>query len=504
VRPLLLRLNRPVAAVLLVTALAGFIRFAHLRHPVDTVFDEVYYPKAACILVGWDNETCHIDSSDERYWRDTKWDVGSWVHPPLGKWQIALGIKAFGMNSFGWRFTTALAGTMVVFFTAILAQLLFANPVWTYVAGGLLAIEDLNVVMSRTALLDTHLELWVVLGFLFLVLDRRWIERRQARDPQPTEEAPDPPPARTFSPVWRPWRLAAGAALGAACAVKWSGAYALATAVLIAFVWEIVRRHRHDVSWTRAVGRTIVRESFGLVLAFLVVPVAVFVLTWVPWLHHFDWSVSAWRDNLAAAWRYQKNGIPRFVTDPDTHQLKLGHAYYSLWWTWPLLLRPVSFYLKDVGSSVQQVLAIGNPGIFWAGIVAFPFAAFAWRRLRDWRAGFVLLAYLGQWLPWGAVSRGEFFFYILPATPFLVLAVTYMLQQLSDARLIVREPGTRDVAVNPVTGGPAISTAYVYRPFVWAYLIATAALFLLEWPVLSAGQITDLHQRAIVWFRGWF
>ncbi len=97
--PLLSRLNRPVVAVITVTALAGFLRFFHLQQPPDFVFDEVYYPKAACILVGWSNQVCHVDSSDEKYWRAQKWDVGSWVHPPLGKWEIAMGIKAFGMNS---------------------------------------------------------------------------------------------------------------------------------------------------------------------------------------------------------------------------------------------------------------------------------------------------------------------------------------------------------------------------------------------------------------------
>ena len=92
------RLNRPVVAIAAVTLLAGWLRFVHVSHPSDYVFDEVYYPKAACILVGWSNETCTIDSSDEQYWRQQKWDVGSWVHPPLGKWEIAMGIKAFGMR----------------------------------------------------------------------------------------------------------------------------------------------------------------------------------------------------------------------------------------------------------------------------------------------------------------------------------------------------------------------------------------------------------------------
>ena len=93
------RLNRPAVAIVAVTLLAGWLRIVHVSHPSDYVFDEVYYPKAACILVGWSNETCTIDSSDETYWRTTKWDVGSWVHPPLGKWEIALTSLESGFES---------------------------------------------------------------------------------------------------------------------------------------------------------------------------------------------------------------------------------------------------------------------------------------------------------------------------------------------------------------------------------------------------------------------
>ena len=32
------------------------------------------------------------------------------VHPPVGKWLIALGEKAFGMDPFGWRVAAAITG----------------------------------------------------------------------------------------------------------------------------------------------------------------------------------------------------------------------------------------------------------------------------------------------------------------------------------------------------------------------------------------------------------
>ena len=84
----------------------------------------------------------------------------------------------------------------------------------------------------------------------------------------------------------------------------------------------------------------------------------------------------------------------------------------------------------------------------------------------------------------------------------MVLAVTYLLRQLSDATLVVR--GTDgQIAIDPETGGLAVSTAYVYRPFVWIYLIAAVAMFVWFWPVLTAGRISDLRWPTIVWFPGW-
>jgi hypothetical protein len=68
----------------------------------------------------------------------------------------------------------------------------------------------------------------------------------------------------------------------------------------------------------------------------------------------------------------------------------------------------------------------------------------------------------------------------------------------------VREPDTGEVALHPATGEPAISTAHVYRPFIWAFIIIPAvAVFAWFWPILTAGRITDLHVRTIVWFRAW-
>ncbi|MEW6059873.1 MAG: phospholipid carrier-dependent glycosyltransferase, partial [Actinomycetota bacterium] len=321
-------LNRPVVAVIAVGLIAGGLRFVHLGYPHGRVFDEIYYSKSACILLGHSNEICDVTSGDEKYWRSDKQDTGAWVHPPLGKWAIALGELAFGTDSFGWRVSSAVAGTATVMLLAVIVQLLVGSPIWTFGGGLLIATESLNFVQSRVSMLDIFVTFWIVLGFVFLLLDRRWIERRMpplppapgdggasatSSPPAATRSSdgstaegiaegsgvvsappsPRPPvPQRVPSPLLRPWRIAAGLALGAAFATKWSGVTAIAGAIFVSFLWELTRRRR--IGMQRYVWSTIGREGPALVLWFLLLPAAVYLVSYLGWFLHFGFDFGSW------------------------------------------------------------------------------------------------------------------------------------------------------------------------------------------------------------------
>jgi dolichyl-phosphate-mannose-protein mannosyltransferase len=513
------RLHRPWVAVLSVAAIAAVIRFAAIDDPREMVFDELYYAKAGCVQVtDLSEKDCRVDSADERYWVENEWDMGSWVHPPLGKLTIGLGIEAFSMSSFGWRITSALAGIGVAVFTALMAQLLLGRPVWTFVAGLLVAVDGLNVVQSRVALLDIHLAFWVTLGFLLLLLDRRWIGRRTDRRGPTAEPAPDVPPAdpdsppadpvpaaappRVPSPFLRPWRLAAGAAFGAAMAVKWSGAMAIPAAVLLTYIWETTRRRQEGRTGGSAFVRALGLETLGVVVAFAIVPVVVYALTWVPWIVHFDASLADFLTQHRDMWNYHRD-LRATALDASTDTFTPTHAYYSKAWTWIPMLRPVSYFVEDLGPDIRQILAIGNPVLFWGTMWTIPYCAWAWWRKRDWTPGFVVVAFAGLYLPWFLVSRPQFFFYALPLTPFMALAAVYTLRDLAAAHLVIRDHESGEVAVDPETGEPAISRRKPYLPFVWGYVAAAVGLFLWMWPILTAGRIADTMWKARVWFRGW-
>ena len=127
------RLQDRLAGWLLATGLAVFaflIRVHNLGFPAKIVFDETYYAKDAWGL---------LHSGYERQWLANKpfntdakiadGDLSGFtegpaavVHPPLGKWLIAIGEHFFGMTPFGWRISACVFGALLVLLTVRLAR----------------------------------------------------------------------------------------------------------------------------------------------------------------------------------------------------------------------------------------------------------------------------------------------------------------------------------------------------------------------------------------------
>jgi dolichyl-phosphate-mannose--protein O-mannosyl transferase len=137
----------------LITVFALILRLWNLNKPSGYIFDEIYYAKNANSLI---QNGVEINAAGE----------GEFVvHPPLGKWLIGIGIRVFGNNEFGWRISAALIGTVCVVLLFLITQRLFNSFYLSHIAALLMALDGLNLVMSRIALLDIFL-----LFFIFLLL----------------------------------------------------------------------------------------------------------------------------------------------------------------------------------------------------------------------------------------------------------------------------------------------------------------------------------------------
>lgn len=116
---------------LLVTLLAGVLRFWNLGHPKAVIFDETYYAKDAWGLVhrgfevNWDKNANDLILSGGHVTIPA--DAAYVVHPPVGKYVIGIGELLFGFDPFGWRFMTALLGTLSVLMLCRIGRRLFRS-----------------------------------------------------------------------------------------------------------------------------------------------------------------------------------------------------------------------------------------------------------------------------------------------------------------------------------------------------------------------------------------
>src|ERR1022692_3148604 len=481
---------------LLVTALGTFLRFSGLSDPRAVIFDETYYVGDAYGILRHGVEINHVKNANAILASGRSTHIlasgGEFVvHPPLGKVLIAGGEWLFGLTPFGWRFSAAVVGSLAILLTARIARRMTRSTLLGCVAGLLLALDGLEFVMSRTALLDIFVMFWVLAAFGSLVVDR---DRSRARIAAAVAAGTADDRGPRLGIRW--WRVAAGLCLGLATASKWNGIYYIAAFGCLAIAWDVgARRAAGFPGYVRGALR---RDASWLPVSFGLVPLAAYLASYSGWFastagYDRDWA--AQNGNHTPVWSaldslYQYTiAMWHFSVTLDA-----GHPYKSQPWTWLMMSRPVSFYYATPNtcgakSCSQEVLAIGTPLIWWASIPALAACVVWWLARRDWRAGAVLVGVAAGWLPWFWFAwhdhRTEYYFYAIVFLPYLVMAITLCLGLvIGPARAA---PGRR-AAGAIVSGG---------------YLLLTLASFAYLYPVLTAQVMPYGAWFSRMWFHSW-
>lgn len=341
-----------------VLLLGGLVRFINLSSPAELVFDEVYYVNGAQDYLKNGVET---DGAKPEFI----------VHPPVGKWAIAAGIKIFGDNSFGWRFSAALVGTLSILLIFLVARRLFHSYFLALLAAALTAIDGLHIVMSRTALLDIFLMFFILLGFLLVLYERN---------------------------------ILAALAFGLALGTKWSALYFIA-AILI---YLVITRKRVPYSYL------------------IIIPIT-YIASWFGWfLSDKGWSRN-FSSNPIISWLHYHREMLNFHTGLTTE-----HSYQANPWNWLILGRPTSFFYstpKSCGQSncSQEILAMGTPLIWWSGVFALAITLGYFLYRREKVALLILIGVAANYLPWFFFQkRTMFYFYSIAFQPFLILSIVYV------------------------------------------------------------------------------
>jgi len=506
-------------ATLAVTALAGFLRLWQLGTPHQFLFDETYYAKDAWSLLHHGYVTGYVEDANDKIldgqvnglFTDEPSMV---VHPEAGKWLVALGEQIFGMDPFGWRFAAAVVGTLMVLVIIRLVRRLTGSTLLGCTAGVLLCFDGLQLVLSRLALLDIFLAFFLLCAVSCLVADRDWGRLRLARL-APGEHGCGWGPVRGLR--FRPWRLAAGVLLGLAVATKWGALFPLAAFGLLVWMWDAGARRALGVR--AAVWKSAVVDAIPAFFYLVVVAGLVYVLTWTGWLLNAAEYESALSDtqygpywgsyletdatgvvgelgeSLRSLWNYHQDVYTFHTKGLDDAE----HTYQSDPWGWLVLNRPVGVDAQldirpgqqgcdaPAGSScLRQVLLLGTPVLWWGGVVALLYAAFAWLGRRDWRYGLAVVGVLSSWLPWLRYDdRPIFSYYAVTIIPFTVIALTLLLGQLL---------GDRHASYRRRLWGTVAAGTFVLL------VVVNFAWF---WPIYTDQLITTPQWLQRVWFREW-
>jgi len=474
------------AGPLLVTALGAFLRFNRLSVPKAVVFDETYYVGDAWAILQHGVEINHVKNANALLAAGSTHILAGTqgelvAHPPLGKMMIAVGEWLFGLTPFGWRFSVALVGSLSILMLARIVRRMTGSTLLGCIAGLLMALDGLELVLSRTAILDIFVMFWVLAAFGLLVIDRDRGRARLAAAAdalgQPGSGEPDPRGPR-LGIRWL--RVAAGLCLGASVACKWNGVWYILAFGALVLAWDLGARLparlagvlRSDAKW--------------LPVSFVAVPAAVYIASWTGWFatpYGYDRNGAAFSPTHHAtstivAWLQYNKWMLQFGLG-----LSSGQTYKSNPLGWLVLARPISFYSvcsKPCGSGTEQeVLAIGTPAIWWAAAAATLVCLAWWLMRRDWRAGAVLLGIAAGWLPWIWFylhdQRTEFYYYAVTFEPFLIIAVTLCLG-------LIIGPAAAGTARRAT--GAAAAGAYLY-------------------PILAAKVIPYSAWLSRMWFKSW-
>jgi dolichyl-phosphate-mannose--protein O-mannosyl transferase len=167
--------------------------------------------------------------------------------------------------------------------------------------------------------------------------------------------------------------------------------------------------------------------------------------------------------------------------------LTTDHSYQASAWNWLILGRPTSFFYDDpkscgAESCSQEVLAIGTPILWWAGLVAIFVAIGYFIYRREKSNGLILLFLLSSYLPWLAFpERTTFFFYAIAFQPFFILCIGFVLSKFIESE----------------------ATRKLRQQYTLAGVALVALCFAYFFPVFVGQTINYSDWYARMWFSSW-
>ncbi len=182
--------------------------------------------------------------------------------------------------------------------------------------------------------------------------------------------------------------------LGLAIASKWTGVYLLPLLILI----------------------TLKKRNYFKLSFFIIIPPIVYLATYIPFFL-YGYTINNFIELVKQQVYYHTN-------------LKATHDYASPWWSWPLNLYPVWYFVDYQKDKISNIFASGNPLLFWLGSLSTVVGIIEIFKKRSFNLLIVILGALLFLLPWAFSPRIMFLYYFAPVIPFITITLAYQIMKL--------------------------------------------------------------------------
>jgi hypothetical protein len=513
----------------------------------DMYFDEIYHARTAYEIVY--NDDLYRSSGRAVAFEDG-YPIYEWTHPSLGKLFIAGGIRIFGMTPFGWRFAGTFFGVLILAVLYVFAKRIFRRTDFALIAAGLFAVDGMHFAQTRIATIDTYALFFTLLMFLFmgdyitedfekrpywkkiallglsglafgLGVSSKWtcfysgaglavlyfgdliynlVRMLVKRHKQPKEERKKlPVNVLAYAPVlfalavivlhitgaWTDWNTLRDPLTGVLDGEK-AGTETIrlflssdqvirtlliltGVSVVSSVVFRLAMRKREDLDPSL---NDLLMTPVWCCLFFIVIPIVLYAVT--NYCYYITKNCTTLEEKLTELWKTQ-------ISMYNYHsKLVATHPCQSMWYRWPLAGKSVWFYsgYPIVGGAQwsSNISSTGNPAIWVVSAFGAVFAAVNWFKdsaCRKDRAFItVLVSILAGLLPWILVTRCVFLYHYFSTIPFMMLMTLLGL-------CYVEKKYPR--------------TAWLK----WAWLIASAVVFLLMLPAVSGIPVPKGYARFI-------
>ncbi len=387
----------------------------------STYFDEIYFARTAY-----------------EYANDL--EAYEWIHPPLGKILISIPIKLFKMAPFYYRFMSNLAGILMIPVLYILGKRIFKKTIYALLPALFMMIDTFHFAHTRMCQIDGFLVLFILLSFLFMYeyinSDKKSLNKKLL------------------------YLFLSGLFMGLALCTKWT-ASAFALALAIIFFYHFIKNYNNIDKKDRK--KIIIANIFFFVIIPIIIYISLYLL--FPNMYYFK------TDSLPKIIEITKSMY-------DYHSsLKAPHDFYSRFYTWPFMIKPVWYYTSSISNMKATISGFGNPILWWSSAISIIYLIYNSIKNKNKDSLLILIVYVCLFIPYLFITRGMFLYHYFPMLPFAFLSLTFLIKKIDER----------------------VKNSYFYVSF----LVLVIFFSYYFYPIVSATYIENSLANSLKWLSTW-